>query len=57
MTILVALLTSFVRAWLAMLFLGVIHHDLDARVPALGYFTTLLLTVVVGLMVTRGDES
>ena len=37
-----AIVSPFVDAWVAMLLLGS-AHSMDARVPALGYLTTLAL--------------
>lgn len=45
----------FVRAWLAMLLLGMVHHDHIASVPAFGYMTTLMLTALVTVATTPWD--
>lgn len=37
----------FTGPWLLMLALGALHHDVDARVPALGYWTVFLIVLGV----------
>lgn len=39
-------LQLIIGSWLAMLMLGAVHHSLDRRVPALGYWTVLVLMLV-----------
>ena len=46
-------IAAFVDAWIVMIALGMIHHSFDSRIPALGYWTTYFLVVIVtGLVST-----
>ncbi len=53
------LVSVFLRAWLVMIALGGAHHDIDARIPALGYWTTFALVFILSLALpyrTGGDS-
>lgn len=39
--------------WAIMLLLGAAHHDIDSRIPALGYWQTAVITVLISLLVKR----
>lgn len=40
----------FLKAWLLMLVLGGLHHEVSDSVPAVGYPGALLLSLAVGLL-------
>jgi hypothetical protein len=40
------ILWTFWRAYLAMLILGMLHHEADSRIPALGYWATFGVALV-----------
>lgn len=56
--LILGLMFFFVEAWLLMLLLGALHHEVSANVPAVGFggaaLLTLALTALAGLFRTRG---
>ncbi len=38
------------RTWFAMLLIGVVHHDIWAAVPPIGYWHTLALLYLIGIL-------
>jgi fluoride ion exporter CrcB/FEX len=46
---------TFVNGWLLMLILGSLHHDADQRIPALGYWPSVL--IVIGVAAALGTTS
>lgn len=45
-----ALAVFAAEAWLVMLLLGALHHEVSDSVPAVGYGGALLLTAALGLI-------
>lgn len=43
----------FAGAWVLMLCLGGLHHQLDPRIPAAGYWTTILIVLVADQLFNR----
>lgn len=39
-----------IKAWLVMLTLGMIHHDFVSEIPALGFWQTVVLIVLVDML-------
>lgn len=53
-----SLTSPLVWAWPLMLFLGAVHHDVTAAVPALGYWQTVLVKYTVALLLPgRSSDS
>lgn len=46
-----ALLGLFFRAWVGMLMIGALHHEVDEAVPALGYVETIWVIVALAVLV------
>lgn len=44
------LATFFVRAWIVMLGFGIFHHDVNAAIPALGYWHAVVGTYVISTL-------
>lgn len=41
---------SLIPAWMLMLLLGALHHDVSSQVPALGFWQTILVTCTIGVI-------
>jgi hypothetical protein len=40
------------QSWFAMLLFGAVHHDVDARVPALGFWQAFLVCWLLGTLLS-----
>ena len=47
-TLIASLLINFLNGWFFMLGIGVVHNDWWTTVPPVGYFTSVLIVVLLG---------
>lgn len=45
-----ALLLLWIEAWLVMLTIGALHHEVDERIPAFGYIACLWISVALNII-------
>jgi hypothetical protein len=51
-TFVIRTLMFLIRTWIAMLLIGGVHHDVDARIPALGYWQMALVLMLLDWMLS-----
>jgi hypothetical protein len=48
---LISVLSSLLVGWLVMLAMGVLHHELSASVPPVGYWPLVLICLAAGAVI------